>query len=129
MDLILLYLYIYYSIIDDECDKQIEESIDCSICLGSALFPIRIPCGHIFCFLCIKGAARQAKKCPLCRQHVPVDFNKNPVLLKRQGIDTPDDGHQWYYEGKNGMYIVFFFTYFCKYVFIIYCNGEREGHV
>lgn len=46
----------------------------------------------------------------MCRQHISVDFDKNPDLLERHDVEKIDDGHQWYYEGKNGMYniIVFF---------------------
>ncbi|XP_050429009.1 E3 ubiquitin-protein ligase rnf146-like [Adelges cooleyi] len=78
------------------------ECIDCPVCLGTAVIPTRIPCGHVFCFLCVKGASRRAKKCPLCRQAIPVDFDKNPTVLERQEIETLDDGYQWFYEGKNG---------------------------
>lgn len=88
--------------IDDSSDKSKTDSIDCPVCLGPSVFPIRIPCGHIFCFLCVKGAARQANKCPMCRQQIPVDFDKNPTVLERQEIDILDDGFQWFYEGKNG---------------------------
>lgn len=70
------------------------------------MFPVRIPCGHVFCFLCVKGAARQANKCPMCRQHIPVDFDKNPNVLERQEVEIFDDGYQWFYEGKNGMYLI-----------------------
>lgn len=83
-------------------DEHCDEHIDCPVCLGPAVFPIRIPCGHVFCFLCVKGAARQSNKCPLCRQHIPVDFDKNPTVLEREEINTLDDGYQWFYEGKNG---------------------------
>lgn len=75
---------------------------ECPVCLGPVMFPVRTPCGHVFCFLCIKGAARQARRCPMCRQHIPNDFDKNPVLLERQEVETLDDGYQWFYEGKNG---------------------------
>lgn len=40
----------------------------------------------------------------MCRQHIPVDFHKNPTVLERQEEEIPDDGYQWFYEGKNGMY-------------------------
>lgn len=90
-------------ILDDKSDKSKSESIDCPICLGPAVFPVRIPCGHVFCFLCVKGAARQANKCPMCRQPIPVDFDKNPTVLEREEVEMLDDGYQWFYEGKNGM--------------------------
>jgi E3 ubiquitin-protein ligase RNF146 len=54
----------------------------------------------------VKGAARQANRCPMCRQHIPVDFDKNPNVLERQEVEIFDDGYQWFYEGKNGMYLI-----------------------
>lgn len=62
----------------------------------------------------MKGAARQSNKCPLCRQEIPVDFDKNPTLLEHQEMELLDDGYQWFYEGKNGMYIIAIsFVRFC----------------
>ncbi|XP_022173218.1 E3 ubiquitin-protein ligase rnf146-like isoform X2 [Myzus persicae] len=75
---------------------------ECPVCLGPVVFPVRTPCGHVFCFLCVKGAARQANRCPMCRQHIPIDFDKNPIILEREEIETLEDGYQWFYEGKNG---------------------------
>lgn len=91
---------------DDKPDETGNESIECPVCLGPAVFPVRIPCGHVFCFLCVKGAARQANRCPMCRQLIPVDFDKNPDVLERQESEMLDDGYQWFYEGKNGTYCV-----------------------
>lgn len=93
-----------YLILDVKTNEPQNETIECPVCLGPAVFPVRIPCGHVFCFLCVKGAARQANKCPMCRQQIPVDFDKNPNILARQEVENIlDDGYQWFYEGKNGM--------------------------
>jgi len=91
---------LYLIIIDDKSKSEYNE---CPVCLGPAVFPVRTPCGHVFCFLCVKGAARQAHRCPMCRQHIPVDFDKNPIILERQEVEAFEDGYQWFYEGKNGM--------------------------
>lgn len=90
---------------EDKPEESKTEPIDCPVCLGTAVFPTRIPCGHIFCFLCVKGAARQRNKCPLCRQEIPIDFDKNPAVLEREEIESFEDGFQWFYEGKNGVYL------------------------
>lgn len=29
-------------------------TIDCPICLQASVLPCKLPCGHIFCFLCVK---------------------------------------------------------------------------
>ncbi|XP_050533123.1 E3 ubiquitin-protein ligase rnf146-like [Daktulosphaira vitifoliae] len=81
------------------------DSIDCPICLGTAVIPTRITCGHIFCFLCVKGVTRRSSKCPLCRQPIPSDFDKNPTVLEKHDIETLEDGYQWFYEGKNGWWL------------------------
>lgn len=93
---------------DDKSEKS-GSAIDCPVCLGTAVFPVRIPCGHVFCFLCVKGAARQAKRCPMCRQPIPTDFDKNPIVLEREVVEEVfDGGYQWFYEGKNGVYNIFY---------------------
>lgn len=38
----------------------------------------------------------------MCRQQIPVDFDKNPTVLEREEVEVNDDGYQWFYEGKNG---------------------------
>lgn len=48
----------------------------------------------------------------MCRQQIPVDFDKNPNVLDRQEIDLLEDGFQWFYEGKNGMKL-----------FIVWCRS------
>ncbi|KAM3180933.1 hypothetical protein ACTXT7_015336 [Hymenolepis weldensis] len=60
------------------------DSNDCPICLQPLLQPVEIPCGHIFCYLCLKGSAFHRRKCPLCR-----------------GDRLPSE-LVWYYEGRNG---------------------------
>ena len=29
--------------------------IECAVCLQPSIHPVRLPCNHIFCFLCVKG--------------------------------------------------------------------------
>lgn len=83
--------------------------LECAVCLQNCIHPAELPCGHIFCFLCVKGIANQSKRCAMCRQEIPSDFLEHPKLL-----DTPDNkdpaeefdgGYQWFYEGRNGKYI------------------------
>ncbi|KAM4713668.1 E3 ubiquitin-protein ligase rnf146-like isoform 1-T2 [Anableps anableps] len=86
---------------------------ECAICLQSCVHPVRLPCCHIFCFLCVKGASWHSKRCALCRQEIPEDFLERPVLLSleelkaaaaglnRGGSESRGD-YTWYYEGRNG---------------------------
>jgi E3 ubiquitin-protein ligase RNF146 len=81
---------------------------ECAVCLQTCVHPAQLPCGHIFCFLCVKGVANQSKKCAMCRQEIPTDYFEKPVLLAQSNTDkdstTFDDGYQWFYEGRNGKY-------------------------
>ncbi|XP_076846258.1 E3 ubiquitin-protein ligase rnf146 [Brachyhypopomus gauderio] len=82
--------------------------LECAICLQSCVHPVRLPCRHVFCFLCVKGASWHSKRCALCRQEVPEDFLERPTLLSPEelkasgGRGAGAGGHAWYYEGRNG---------------------------
>ncbi|XP_061100822.1 E3 ubiquitin-protein ligase rnf146 [Conger conger] len=80
---------------------------ECAICLQSCVHPVRLPCSHIFCFLCVKGASWQSKRCALCRQEIPEDFLERPTLLSPEELKAAGAGrgpgeYAWYYEGRNG---------------------------
>ncbi|XP_072316981.1 E3 ubiquitin-protein ligase rnf146-like [Eucyclogobius newberryi] len=82
---------------------------ECAICLQTCIHPVQLPCHHVFCFLCVKGASWQSKRCALCRQEVPDDFLERPTLLSPEELKASAGGrggaandHAWYYEGRNG---------------------------
>lgn len=89
---------------------------ECAICLQSCIHPVRLPCCHVFCFLCVKGASWHSKRCALCRQEIPEDFLERPVLLSPEELKAAAAGvsrsvgtaggsrgdFTWYYEGRNG---------------------------
>lgn len=79
---------------------------ECAVCLQTCVHPAQLPCGHIFCFLCVKGVANQSKKCAMCRQEIPTDYFEKPVLVAQDNTDKDsagfDGGYQWFYEGRNG---------------------------
>lgn len=81
-------------------------TIDCAICLQTCVHPARLPCGHIFCFLCLKGIAHQSKRCAMCRQEIPADYLEHPDLVPSTSTATAqqslEGGYQWFYEGHNG---------------------------
>jgi E3 ubiquitin-protein ligase RNF146 len=92
-------------------DENEEESIpDCPVCLQSCTLPVKLRCGHVFCFLCIKGVAFRSRRCALCRQDVDLKYFDNPEVVhfetsgeeghEKSSEDT--DRYQWYYEGRNG---------------------------
>ncbi|XP_037720269.1 uncharacterized protein LOC119553743 isoform X2 [Drosophila subpulchrella] len=81
-------------------------ALECPICLQTCIHPARLPCGHIFCFLCVKGVAYKNRRCAMCRREIPAEFLDHPQLVN--GIEdicttrATEDGYQWYYEGRNG---------------------------
>ncbi|XP_028402757.1 E3 ubiquitin-protein ligase rnf146-like [Dendronephthya gigantea] len=89
--------------------NQVDTIPDCPVCLQTCTLPVKLLCGHIFCFLCIKGVAFRSRRCALCRQDVDLKYFDNPKVVQ---FETKDEGckesaedterYQWYYEGRNG---------------------------
>lgn len=79
-------------------------NLECAICLQTCIHPARLPCGHIFCFLCVKGAAHGNKKCAMCRNPIPHNYFNNPELLQtpEEIADKNHEGYEWFYEGRHG---------------------------
>lgn len=88
---------------------------ECSICLDPPVHPIKLPCGHIFCYLCAKGLVNaisgMASTCSMCRQDIPRGFLESAEVLRKASQeldDTPpmesssQQDWQWFYEGRNG---------------------------
>ncbi|XP_076263368.1 E3 ubiquitin-protein ligase rnf146-like [Rhynchophorus ferrugineus] len=90
--------------VEKDADKT--NGLECAVCLQPCIHPAQLPCGHIFCFLCVKGFANQSKRCAMCRKEIPVDFIEQPQLVEQiQNTDASEgyDGiYQWFYEGRNG---------------------------
>ncbi|XP_028914080.1 E3 ubiquitin-protein ligase RNF146 isoform X2 [Ornithorhynchus anatinus] len=78
---------------------------ECAICLQTCVHPVSLPCKHVFCYLCVKGASWLGKRCALCRQEIPEDFLDRPTLLSPEELKAAGRGngeYAWYYEGRNG---------------------------
>lgn len=90
-------------------DKERGVAIECAVCLQTCVYPVQLPCKHIFCFLCVKGVSLQSKRCAMCRRDVPQDFLQNPELLSQLDMAREEvgyeDGGQWFYEGRNGWWL------------------------
>ncbi|XP_031841980.1 ring finger protein 146 isoform X2 [Nomia melanderi] len=79
---------------------------ECAVCLQPCIYPARLPCNHVYCYLCVKGVANQSKRCPMCRQEIPPDFLDRPQLVEieeaHKELDHTEEEYQWFYEGRNG---------------------------
>lgn len=59
------------------------KKLHCSICLENVWdrSVSSLPCGHLFCTVCIEKALKERNKCPLCNQAVITDLALRPVFL------------------------------------------------
>uniref|UniRef100_A0A1Q3F431 E3 ubiquitin-protein ligase n=1 Tax=Culex tarsalis TaxID=7177 RepID=A0A1Q3F431_CULTA len=86
--------------------------MECPVCLQTCIHPARLPCGHIFCFLCVKGVTFKNRRCAMCRRDIPPSYLEHPQLVnglrevekaaKPRAEDGTTPEFQWYYEGRNG---------------------------
>lgn len=101
------FVFIY---VNNQC-LFVGNSMECAVCLQTCVHPARLPCSHVFCYLCVKGVANQSKKCPMCRQEIPPDFVDKPNLIEVEETKQPaavvEDEYQWFYEGRNGKFSIF----------------------
>ncbi|CAO1401911.1 unnamed protein product [Diamesa tonsa] len=79
---------------------------DCPICLNKLQYPvILVPCGHTFCFLCVKGI-RNPKKCALCREEFSLDSIDSRLveleIANNNSSSSSGSNYHWFYEGRNG---------------------------
>ncbi|CAD5111899.1 unnamed protein product [Dimorphilus gyrociliatus] len=92
-------------VLEENKTRILSEHEECSVCLQSCIHPVLLPCNHIFCFLCIKGAAQRDRRCALCRTEIPNEFFKNPNLvpvIDKKTESRKESSHRWFYEGRGG---------------------------
>lgn len=83
--------------------SEASDKLECAVCLQPCIQPVKLPCRHIFCYLCVKGSAQQSKRCAMCRQEIPVNYLDNPQLIAVEQPSVAFEGsYQWFYEGRNG---------------------------
>ncbi len=48
----------------------------CPVCLEglAGKDPVKMPCGHVICLVCVSHWIERERTCPLCKQDVPDDF-------------------------------------------------------
>lgn len=81
--------------------SSIEEHSECSICMDKISIPIKLPCKHDFCYLCLKAMLKMGNdKCPLCRCIVPQFFMEN-AMAERKYFNFDEGRGRWMYSGRN----------------------------
>ena len=73
----------------------------CPICQDTIVHPISLPCGHRFCYLCLKGVFARNGTCPMCRNPIPPQLVAKPDSVHDEDKTELNDVH-WMYEAKNG---------------------------
>ena len=102
---------------DDDGNNDDEEEEDkndcCPVCLDDPpVHPVPLECGHVYCFLCVKGIVEKeffGASCSLCRTRIPLGYLNDETILQRsdsemmskEEVDNQED-YQWMYQGKNG---------------------------
>ncbi|VDP23952.1 unnamed protein product [Echinostoma caproni] len=106
---------------------------DCSICLQRYVHPVELPCGHIFCFLCIKGCALHRRRCPMCRGRFSMRYLEDPKLVSGKLVlvylDSPVisvDAVQIFF---NLSWLIFYFSANLQYAPVCpYAKPNRADH-
>lgn len=77
----------------------------CDVCYDLLQYPVNLPCSHIFCFLCIKGAYFNNKLCPMCRAPIPDHVIKRPQVTKTSNSKKTEKADEssifWCYESRR----------------------------
>ena len=79
-----------------------EHNVICCICREHCVNPVKLPCQHLFCYLCLKGVAARNNRCALCRETIPFGFLNKLVVLNKDEIAALTNSCVWFYEAKNG---------------------------
>ncbi|XP_033323063.2 E3 ubiquitin-protein ligase RNF146-B-like isoform X1 [Megalopta genalis] len=97
---------------ETESDEKEGSTIipECTDCLRPCLYPTKLPCNHVYCYLCVKGVANQSayrKRCPKCRQVIPPEFLDRPQRLveiedTHKELHSSEKEYHWFFEGTTG---------------------------
>lgn len=80
----------------------------CPVCFDKPLYPLKLPCDHIYCFLCAKGLCESnltggGGLCGMCRRPFSREIFKQSKhhVSSSKTIENSQD-ICWFYEGKCG---------------------------
>lgn len=66
---------------------EIDDDLLCQICLQPLVDPVDTPCGHTFCYSCLRSHLKRNLACPTDRQHLTERMIKSSNLLSRKILD------------------------------------------
>ena len=72
----------------EQSPEDSDSVLECAVCLQTSIYPVQLPCSHVFCYLCVKGFTTQSKRCAMCRREIPEDFIQNPELLPKVNLQA-----------------------------------------
>ena len=83
-----------------------DSSVQCCICQEDCVNPVKLPCDHMFCYLCLKGVAVRSYRCALCRSPIPHGYIDKPAVVNEEEIKSTLQqslaSYNWFYEAKSG---------------------------
>ncbi|WBW74967.1 ubiquitin-protein ligase E3 Dbl5 [Schizosaccharomyces osmophilus] len=65
---------------------RLKKTIDCPICTETLQRPFTTPCGHTYCYECLKSWLKASKSCPTCRQKVHTQPSPAYLVYDLMGI-------------------------------------------
>lgn len=66
---------------------EIDDDLMCQICLQPLVDPVDTPCGHTFCYTCIRNQIRRNRVCPTDRQPLAEQDIRQASILVRKILD------------------------------------------
>ncbi|XP_030056195.1 ligand of Numb protein X 2 [Microcaecilia unicolor] len=67
--------------------NEVDDDLVCHICLQPLLQPLDTPCGHTFCYKCLKNFLQEKDFCPLDRKRLQFKLCKKSSILVHKLLD------------------------------------------
>lgn len=84
----------------DEVCTQTFPKDECLVCHNALVLPYTSPCGHVFCYLCLKSKCEYNSVCPVCHYLISFDICEN-VENPAGSIYLESTKPTWLYQGRN----------------------------